>query len=233
MKDTNSSVATVTKGGTGTGESVRTRPVIFSSPMIRALLDGRKTQTRRVIKPQPPDDYGPVACEVYHPAKADRQGELVPGDAVFGFADEDQGWPCPYGRPGDQLWCRETWASDERGRVAYRASEETWPTHAKVKDGSGWVSWAWRPSIHMPQWASRITLEITGVRVERAHQITEADVLAEGVDPAAVDKFRKWFHPDDVHALAFGELWEGIHGPGSWARNPWVWCLSFRRVEPR
>jgi hypothetical protein len=208
---------------TATATTTRERPIIFGSPIVRALLDGRKTMTRRVVKPQPSHGFG--------------RPEVEPdGRWVFCRERTRLEWEerrCPYGRPGDQLWVRETWASDERGRVAYRASEETWPTHAKVKDGSGWVSWAWRPSIHMPQWASRITLEITGVRVERAHQITEADVLAEGVDPADVDKFRKWFHPDDVHALAFGELWEGIHGPGSWARNPWVWCLSFRRVEPR
>lgn len=125
---------------------------------------------------------------------------------------------CPYGQPGDRLWVRETWAPVPSGPcrpdnpVMYAATVEK--PHI----------WTWKPSIHMPRWASRITLEVTGVRVERLQDISNADCWAEGMcdDNNPEQKLnRRWF----------SELWESINGPGSWEQNPWVWVVEFRRVE--
>ena len=185
---------------------MKERPILFSGPMIRALLDGRKTQTRRIVKPQPTEQV----YQIYHSAN------FAPSDPldqdVPDFAREIH---CPYGAPGDQLWVRETWAEDGIG-YTYRATNETWPHH-------------WAPSIFMPRAASRIQLEIVDVRVERVQDITTADACAEGV-PGCRDDL------SNVHAVEFFKaLWDQINGarPGySWANNPWVWCLTFKRLTP-
>ncbi len=182
------------------------RPILFSAPMVRALLAGTKTQTRRIIKPQ-------------HLAFFNQ-------DAAAMLSDWNER-PLPYGQPGDRLWVRETWhdaSSSLHSCALYRA------------DGIDLHWGKWAPSIHMPRWASRITLEITSVRVERLQEISIEDAKAEGAwgpDDSIVQKVADYFGTDIFSAnprKAFQMLWESINGPDSWAANPWVWAIEFRRV---
>jgi hypothetical protein len=160
--------------------------ILFSAPMVRAILEGRKTQTRRVLNPM----------------HISVTGELLR-------------WP--YGDRGDRLWVRETWRVGSDNRVHYRADEP---------DGGG----PWRPSIFMPRGASRITLVVTDVRPERLQDISEGDAEREGVDgPSCSDEAYGWYPSG-----SFRDLWISLNGkrPGcSWADNPWVWVLTFERVE--
>jgi hypothetical protein len=210
----------------------RERPILFSAPMVRALLEGRKTQTRRLVKMrefQRSDTVG------YDFAFRDRRllwNEYTHGQLV------NSKWN-RYGAPGDRLWVRETWdyfGGDEYlyqgdpGAVLYRAD----PGH---HDGA-WRDRGWRPSIHMPRWASRLTLEVTGVRVERVQGISEEDARAEGLfewrSPSGVAHFGEgvadtW---ETSAAAAFARLWDSINGKRApWSSNPWVWVVEFRRVE--
>lgn len=215
---------------------VRERPILISGPMVRAILAGAKTQTRRVIKPQPN-----VATDLER------------------FVDEawQTGWidvPCPHGAPGDRLWVRETFYCDdyrypnvpeaERSDGAWR--ESLLYFRADVPSGEfadagywGEPGGRWTPSIHMPRWASRITLEVTSVRVERLHDITEEDARAEGVDPEpGMERWRNYVSEfEGVRTTcacardSFFSLWESINGTASLAANPWVWVVGFRRVE--
>ena len=193
---------------------MKERPIIFSGPSVKAILEGRKTMTRRVVKPQ----LEPVlnGWKVW-----DKMG------GYFGFYDNRKDVEalllstCPCGQPGDGLWVRETWStilqdsrSDTEGLV-YRADGE--------RDGQ-----VWRPSMFMPRWASRLTLEVTGVRVERLQEIGEEDALAEGVCdiPGGC-------HYSAVHVQMFQQRWDAINGKKyPWARNVWVWVIEFRRCEP-
>ncbi|GFM89396.1 hypothetical protein PSCICO_47950 [Pseudomonas cichorii] len=222
------------------------RPILFSAPMVRAILDGQKTVTRRAVKVQPRSrgdigSYGLGQPFIRHPDPTKRNLE------------------CPYGRPGDRLWVRETFAllgnedgccidwqdnlikGDERNAARiYRAScpagdyglsqipaKADWKPDTEAMEYDG----AWRPSIHMPRWASRILLEITGVRAERLHDISRADIRAEGLEcppELASDdvspNYRDWY-PE-----AWRKLWESTGG--DWSANPWVWVVEFRRVKP-
>lgn len=199
----------------------RERPILFSAPMVRAILEGRKTQTRRILKRQPPDDWAPTVGW-YSPAIEDRTGELVPGPEIFGASDEDWGLRCPYGAPSDRLWVKETFAEgDSFNRPFVYRADATEAPH-------------WSPSIHMPRCASRITLEVTGVRVEALGQMSYHDALAEGIYQDSAGFHWKepaptlgW--PDPRHA--FADLWETINGKGSVNANPWVWVIEFRRVS--
>lgn len=193
----------------------RERPILFSGPMVRAILEGRKTQTRRLLKPQPPEDVGELVVDFYHPTIVVKDEEQ-PGERTFGVFSADGEWAqkCPYGAPGDRLWVRETWRevqSDTSTSLYYRADEE-W--HEKA---------GWRPSIHMPRWASRITLEATDVRVQRLQDISEEDAKAEGADDIRYRTAKE----------CFSDLWDSIHGDGAWAANPWVWAITFKRVEAK
>jgi hypothetical protein len=217
--------------------TTRERPIIFTGESVRAILAGAKTQTRRVVKPQPiTGNYaGPIATDWL-------DCNVEPEDQRYGFwSTGGTDWPCPYGGPGNRLWVREAWASDERGRVAYKASEDTWPTHSRVKDGTGWVSWKWRSPMFMPRCHSRLTLEITGVRVERVQDISEADAKAEGADAypddGDVPEFDSGgsgaYTPVCHHRNGFLQTWDAINGkrPGcAWRDNPWVWALTFKVV---
>jgi hypothetical protein len=226
------------------------RPILFSAEMVRAILDGKKTQTRRAMKVQP---WPEATVEVgpYHPHRIDRNGESQPGPAVFGAIWDhqdivnggDAGLRCPYGAPGDTLWVRETWckgADDGRQvplRMAtlYRADGE----HVTLSDGDGFTQTnrdgseklPWRPSIHMPRWASRITLRITDIRVERLHDITEDDARAEGC-PYPTEWAGRFVDRDETAKTWFKSLWNKINGPGAWEANPWVWVVAFERVKP-
>jgi hypothetical protein len=189
------------------GASPKSHPILFSGPMVRALLDGRKTQTRRIVK-----------------------GEALDWLDASGFApafvaSPDNGM-CPYGQPSDSLWVRETWAArpdyddlppTECGNegIWWKASLSAWPQGYEACHGR------WRPSIHMPRWASRLTLELTGVRVERLQGISDADAKAEGCDYTERPPLSVGYY------TAYRELWETINGPGSWEANPWVWVLEF------
>ena len=215
---------------------MKERPIIFSAPMVRAILEGRKTVTRRVVKPQPSPGHEWAGWCVSSTTKAD-EGKAVWAVGRSPYLIDAHRVRCPYGQPGDRLWVRETHAIVPR--TAYRCSEGVQQVlrpydvndAAIFREGfdrcSGGIRW--RPSIHMPRWASRITLEITGVRVERLQDITEDDALAEGVDPANEPSELRWQHYAP-HAVAFRNLWESINGAGSWGDNPFVWVVEFKRV---
>ena len=145
---------------------MKERPIIFSGSMVRAILDGRKTQTRRAVK-------------------------VEKGFAITNPEPPPHFYPCPYGQPGDRLWVRETW----------------------------------KPSIHMPRWDSRLTLEIVSVRVERLQDISKEDAESEGV--AIIESVD---HGKQSARGQFAIVWESINGHGSWALNPWVWVIEFKKL---
>jgi len=206
-----------------------TRPILFSAPMVRAILDGRKTQTRRVVDPQPPGSCVGWVNWGYRD-KPDRWSAHAAATVGGGFPFLSDKILCPYGAPGDELWVKETWrtcagldhlkptdivmASSED--IDYRATHNLTPL---ARPGR------WRPSIFMRRWMSRITLRITDVRVERLQEISLEDCMAEGIghlyryegpEPALDADWR------------FRELWDSINAKRApWADNPWVWVVSF------
>ena len=255
---------------------MKERGMIFNGEMVRALLDGRKTQTRRIMKVQPSEGFTPMnmALETdykarwYTPGIVDKDGYLQPASKeVFGVSNENEGYSCPFGAVGDRIYVRETWAilgnedgccidweeklckADERSAARiYRASCEQKPGNYglwSIPDDADWkphtkdhqYEGAWRPSIHMPRWASRITLEITDVRAERLNSISEEDATAEGVPPAGSllpDYPGTFLTPNGDFAtakVAFQRLWESIYGAENWQANPWVWVIEFKRVQ--
>ncbi|WP_278495554.1 hypothetical protein [Pantoea vagans] len=216
---------------------MRERPIIFNADMVRAVLDGRKTQTRRIMRVQPEsnqcgllritDSTKRSDIDKYHWAESNATGTHA-RSALFS---------CPFGTVGDRLWVRETWSDvnlEGSAAVAYRADEGLRGLTNDNDDGDeddprlekySFANWypdlisgaegIWRPSIHMPRWASRITLEITGVRVERLQDISAADMQAEGM---------RWREE-------FPCLWQTLYGEESWQANPWVWVVEFKRME--
>lgn len=278
--------------------TMRERGILFSAPLVKALLAGAKTQTRRLIKPQPVRQL-PNERELPSPTgepwtirrdlgwrwqRSKNWSCFVADNAHAPFA-EHLANHCPYGVPGDRLWVRETWGdrgcavtlhgggeSNHRAFIHYLAddskreipltrkqfdelgkrhlheqdacpkvtgdegSDERWASSEAYSD---WLRAFWtksRPSIFMPRWASRITLEVTEVRVQRLHDISEDDAKAEGVERlqhVADDQplLSGGTAGDRPHVLAFSVLWDDINGErASWASNPWVWCVSFRRL---
>jgi hypothetical protein len=215
--------------------AVKERPILFSAPMVRAILESRKTVTRRAVKawqqPQIEDDGSWFAVAQRHP----RWGFGVSGDDAAECAAElARSGCCPYGGPGERMWVRETWAQPanlDPGPTVYRA---TYPDCIK---GQGWENLPpssairWKPSIHMFRRDSRILLEITDVRVERLQDINEDQAMSEGVDTQAVASFRGT-GVDRPAGFAFRDLWISINGPDAWAANPWVWVVEFKRVTP-
>jgi len=216
---------------------MKDRPILFSAPMVRAILEGRKTMTRRVIK---------LKDLTRHP-----DGDKWYKDRVWSWRVRSGAWTdhthdsllslCPHGQPGDRLWVRETWTYDNKeyvqtykdepwrgmpdigtAEVYYRATERTPDAFPR-----------WRPSIFMPRWASRITLEITNVRVERLNDISEEDAECEGISSS----FGNWKNYTDQSVVcqtskaSFRTLWESINGPGSWDANPLVWVVEFKRSD--
>lgn len=206
---------------------MKERPILFSAPMVRAILEGRKTQTRRIIK-KPMDEVPDYARGWKHNGYA-FYGKINGGDMAVPFI-------CPYGQRGDRLWVRETWANTEADGLVFKADGER-----DFRTPCGTVSErsAWKPSIHMPRTFSRITLEITDVRVERLQDISEADAIAEGCGKSKGGMFCGG--PHKAHGTptqhntakeAYSHLWESINGAGSWDANPWVWVISFRKAKP-
>ena len=204
---------------------MKERPILFSGPMVRAILDGRKTQTRRMVKwPASYKDHEIAdAVRALNRSSTKSIGRHGPCDGI-----RDR-FRCPYGVVGDRLWVRETFADARAmwGKVFYRADDQT------DHDSDG----TWTPSIHMPRWASRITLEIVSIRVERLQEITEEDAKAEGVERGIWSQPAGLFmepcdETDDKHATyrdGFGFLWSSIYG--NWDSNSYVWVVEFRRVD--
>ncbi len=225
-------------------KGVKERPILFSGPMVRALLDGRKTQTRRVIKPQPEYEKGTVAPQALRgepPKRPAPYFDAYNGGPFWCWWDEydrqGAGQTCPYGKPGDRLWVREAWAPVPA--TAYRHSEGVQqvvnPDDMDLAAifAAGWDRSIpkWKPSIHMPRWACRLVLEITAVRVERLLDCSDSDARAEGlqwVTPGmwSVDRSLPIIG-DDARRVYF-ELWDHINGTGAAEANPWVWAVSFR-----
>ena len=202
-------------------------PILFSGPMVRALLEGRKTQTRRVVKPQP-FHYQAGGCWMLE----------VRGNArCLGQSDWLEG--CPYGQPGDRLWVREAWQalhSDDRVKprdILPTTDRSAWPCYPA--SGDYVMGGRIRPSIHMPRWASRLSLELTAMRVERLLAITEADALAEGITPCPGGAFgvEDPFTPHNSAVKAYFALWDSLNDARGfgWASNPWVWVLEFKLLE--
>ncbi|WP_275157606.1 hypothetical protein [Citrobacter koseri] len=207
---------------------MKERGMIFNGEMVRAILEGRKTQTRRLV-----------------------------GSSTSDLLDLQKQYPhkkynivCPFGQPGDRLWVRETFQGplvSEELFEEYRAYPEKFETPQYCEyaaDGGAKPEYCdlddnlrhgWRPSIHMPRWASRITLEITGVRVERLNDISQEDAHAEGME---LTGWRPTYSDPDSGGEVwtpydnFAQLWESIYGEGSWKENPWVWVIEFKVASP-
>lgn len=243
-------------------------PILFSGHLVRAILDGRKTVTRRPVRESGHCQDADAWC--WDPDRGMWESGIEADHGMYGHGE----WvKCPFGRPGDRLWVRETWATcaavspstdaplpvtngdrlieepttwvDEKGRtrwrydgkvVVYRAT-----TEVEFCDGDGFMGDnadrsdmpRWRPSIHMPRWASRLTLEVLDVRVERLQSITEEDAAAEGMDGDCPIGHIPAYQKGPL-AYHFAQSWDAIYGKGphAWDANPWVWRVEFRKVEP-
>lgn len=211
------------------------RGILFSAPMIRAILAGAKTQTRRVLRGTERAAAALAAMPPTCIARVHGQTAEIRASAT------GEGWwaRCPYGAAGDRLWVRETWRTEERASdlvdgIRLAADDSFHPIANTREAADAWVDAhdngkhaGWRPAIFMPRWASRLTLEVTSVRVERVQQISEDDARAEGVAP--------WREPGQEMTAheRFRELWDSINGERApWASDPWVWCVEFKRVQP-
>lgn len=244
---------------------MRERGILFSAPMVRALLNGTKTQTRRTVK---------LPSDTTH-VHVDPGGTIYgPGPYVIPTLASGEGHErirCPYGAPGDRLWVRERWQTaanldgSNATQIAEKCKDAGWSTPwAPIRYGDGatdnsdvvrdFGGGEWgrkRQGFFMPRWASRITLEVTSVRVERLNEISEDDAKAEGLSAITKDNGRTWKYgipdrdglpgSDDVGwdwpdwdvdpRRAYRTLWESINGPGSWELNPFVWVIDFKRVN--
>lgn len=230
-------------------------PVAMSNPMVLAIHreQSPKVVTRRIVQIQPPADCGRILCGEYHPTVVDRKGNQVPGKPSFGAYNEDGTWACrsPYGSPGTHLWLREAWRAErsldhlsgvEIGEKAINAGySKPWAPiqyeadqHRRdwVSNFAGTNTEPGRPRLarFMPRWASRTTLLVTGVRVERLHEITDDEAWDEGID---FEAYTAAGGCKDAPRAAYSALWERIHGANTWDLNPLVWVINFRRHEPR
>lgn len=240
------------------------RGMIFNAEMVRAILDGRKTQTRRIVNWHGLNEglnlnFSGLKVREYP------NGWVIESESRSSSEWRCKPTPCPFGSIGDRIWVRETWATlgnedgcyvdweenlckgDERSAARiYRASCEQRPGDYglwSIPDDACWkphtenqkFEGAWRPSIHMPRWASRILLEITDVRVERLNSISENDAQAEGVAKLRGGFWQHYQPGWTQHQLSargsFVTLWKSIYGEESWNSNPWVWVIEFKRIE--
>lgn len=199
---------------------MKERPILFSGAMVRAILEGNKTQTRRVMNPQPEAENA--------------DGDLCFADGLV-IHPTNLAIEWPHGLPGDRLWVKETFQRVHPGVLQSLDPDpdsSLWSTCYRA-DANGGHELAmidvlgWRPSIFCTRKASRITLEIESVRVERLQDISEADALAEGITLRGCTRFEKECR------LEYKSLWESINGPGSWDKNPWVWAITFKVLEVR
>lgn len=208
-------------------QQAKERPILFNGAMVRAILSGQKTQTRRIVKG--------MALEW-----------LQPGMFTPEFVASPDNSMCPFGQPGDRLWVRETWQGPimdgdefeneyrdnpdkyQRPEYCFYAADDGSPPEFVDADDN--FRCCWRPSIHMPRWACRLVLEIVSVRVERLNDISDDDARAEGTDASHCffdDGACKVAYP---YRTAFGGLWASVYGKESWLSNPWVWVVEFRKV---
>lgn len=197
---------------------MKERPIPFSAPMVRAILAGTKTQTRRVVKPQPEAEHGGEPYWFVGGYRAwiyRRTTDLLrKGGNVL---------PCPYGQPGDRLWVREAWKAHTT--FDHLPPRDIPQSHVwYMADDSYKAESRFRQGMFMPRWASRITLEFTAVRVERLQEISVGDAIAEGIPRGGPE------NPDGIEIREYRQLWERINGHGSWDANPWVWVVEFRRL---
>ena len=222
---------------------MKERPILFSAPMVRALLAGTKTQTRRVVK-----------MKSHQQIEQRDDGTNWPW-MYDGERDCDSWMACHYGQPGDRLWVKETWRTADTldalspSAIAEKCMDagysKPWAPLQWEADGQRNREWSGfgpgngvvvgpgktRVSIHMPRWASRITLEITGVRVERLQEIDIADAQAEGVSDTGAFILDGEGNEQGGPIAEYAVLWDQINGDGSWESNPWVWVIEFKRVE--
>ncbi len=218
------------------------RGMIFNEPMVRAILSGQKTQTRRIMKVQPEHSNLGLRRIIDSKNSADNGKYFWSQSDATGLKSRSKPFNCPFGEIGDRIWVRETWQGPlvdfERSDDLLRNPEKYEKPENCVYEADGVpapefydaddnLRCCWRPSIHMPRWASRILLEITNVRVERLNDISEEDAKAEGVSPPA----RTITPPEAVYRVGFGELWRSIYGDENWEKNPWVWVIEFKRVQ--
>lgn len=214
--------------------AIKERPILFNAEMVRAILEGRKTQTRRVVKfPNLPTKLGSWESTTIGGEGVftiGKDGVKVPAPEEVGMWHTQTGKliACPYGKPGDRLWVRETWAAPHKydhlpPRLISKDANLYYPA---TEDTGGLIK---RPSIHMPRWASRIDFEITNIRVKRVQDISSWDAWAEGVSCGCTKPIPQCAG----NVAAFHELWVSINGPESWDANPWVWVVEFKRVEAR
>lgn len=197
---------------------MKERPILFSAPMVRAILAGSKSQTRRVVKPRRDRDLG---CPL---APNELAGEVNAGQ-----------YRNAYAAPGDRLWVRETFAKvDGQTQPWIETDYRATYTHGDRLGDSLGVRKRWTPAIHMPRAASRIDLEVVDVRVERLQAISEDDAIAEGIERRGPGW--RWYSDPTAFTsqpvTSYRDLWETINGPGSWDANPWVWAVEFRRIRP-
>ncbi len=209
--------------------ATKERPILFNAEMVRAVLSGAKTQTRRPMKPQPTGDmvHGEFLGPSWDGDEPTARDRVIWHQRNDDEDEYDRYGPCPFGQPGDRLWVRETWKptgllagakpSETRAcsHFAHKADPEQRPRDEFIR---------WRPSIHMPRWASRITLEVVGVWVERVQDITCADVEAEGMPADLARGFSEQYW--------FRDTWDSIYAKSGagWDENPWVWCCEFKVV---
>lgn len=241
------------------------RPILFSTPMVEAILDGRKTQTRRTRGLEEinknPGDWNRVGdpirkiCRFWDPSK---EKDPNPIDIHYGFCfngnrNHDLYIPCPYGKPGDRLWVRETWLKLVEEHIMdapigmapyiYRANCDADSEDARKDYIRAGYPYQWKPSIHMPEAVARIWLEVTDIMVERLQDISKEDAIAEGVDTyfnsiVKQDCYRDylfkgedWATPEGQYyypTWSFRSLWESINGAESWDLNPWLWVVKFK-----
>lgn len=249
---------------TATAATVKQRPIIFSDQMVRAILDGRKTQTRRVMNPQPPAWVETFGSSVFTPhGHISGRGywKGVPGDE----GPAEKHFRSPYGCAWERLWVRETYMVQPTPGCTFGEAMKGTKLSAFYRDGSrldldnGWEAsgpglhvWGtnheypaerygiWRPSIHMPRWASRILLDVVSVRVQRLHDITPEDCRAEGIEVPRCGceacAMTSAICPADASAymVDYRLLWDKINANRGhpWRSNPWVWVIEFRRVTP-
>lgn len=239
---------------------MKERPILFSGEMVRAILEGRKTQTRRVIKPQPIDLPNGVYCNPYNNNYEhftfwthDDKMILTAGGNIKNTAH----WKCPYGHPEDRLWVRETWWATNKKiypsgvlpdiyfkadftNIKNNKTEKCKLCNHKISNKNHAVKWF--SPLFMPRWASRINLEITNIRVERVQDITAEDCTKEGIIGVQrgggyqYDTQKEWNYKNPISArtpvLAYKQLWDSINSKRGygWAVNPWVWVIEFRRI---
>lgn len=229
---------------------MKERPILFSGPMVRAILQNKKTQARRIVKPKPPDEAHPfsIICSSDEKDqgkwKFTKNKDHLSGTVLGPIA-------CPYGKPGDRLWVKESFAIVPRAVLCW----STGVHHSLHPDNNrdaaiyreGWErsasDFGWRSSTHMPRWASRITLEITRIRVEKLQAINKADAIAEGIErvggESSCHPWRNYLLKHHAHPTghcssplqSYMTLWEKINGVGSWDANPWVWVVEFQRIK--